>query len=141
MTREDREHEIDDYIGYLDALYNAVTGDVARRTIVALGFSQGAATVSRWAARGRAHLDHVILWGSGLAHELSPGPALLRGASLCIAIGDADEQVDERSLREVDRRLRAAGLDYRLHRYAGGHRVEPAALRHLAGLLRAEMGA
>jgi predicted esterase len=135
MTREDREHEIDDYVSYLDALYVAIRGEAAARTVVALGFSQGATTVSRWAARGRARLEHVILWGSGLAPELSPGPELLRGARLCVALGDADPQIDERSVTDAEQRMRAAGLDFRLFRYAGGHRIEPAALRELAALL------
>jgi predicted esterase len=137
MTREDREHEIDDYVAYLDTLYDAVIADAARSTIVALGFSQGAATVSRWAALGRARIDHVIVWGSGLAHELRPGPQLLRGAKLYIAVGDADRQIDESRLSAIDQQLRAADLDYRFHQYAGGHRVEPAALRELAALVRA----
>jgi predicted esterase len=141
MTREDREHEIEDYIAYLDALYDATLGDAVGRTIVALGFSQGAATVSRWAARGRARIDRVVLWGSGLAPELSPGPELLRGATLCIAIGDADEHIDESVVTAVDRRLRAAGVDYRLHRYAGGHRIEAAALADIASFVRSGAGA
>jgi predicted esterase len=141
MTREDREHEIDDYVAYLDALYDTIVRHTERRTIVALGFSQGAATVSRWAARGRARIDHVILWGSGLAAELSPGPHLLRGASLAIAIGDADAQIAESRVSDEDRRLRGAGLEYRLYRYSGGHRVEPAALAELATVARTRAGA
>src|SRR6266513_3311805 len=52
MTREDREAEIDDYVAYLDAVYADVfeSLDRARVTVHALGYSQGAATVSRWAA-------------------------------------------------------------------------------------------
>ena len=136
MTREDREHEIDDYIAYLDALYDAVVGDVAAARIIALGFSQGTATVSRWVAGGRAHIDHVVLWGGSLAPELNAERALLRGASLTIAIGTADAQITSARVESEDRRLREAGFDYRLHRYAGGHRVEPDALRELAELIR-----
>ena len=135
MTREDREHEIEDYIAYLDALYDAVVGDDVATRIIALGFSQGTATVSRWVARGRARIDHVVLWGGSLAPELNAEPALLRGASLTIAIGAADAQITPARVDAEDRRLRDAGVDYRLHRYAGGHRIEPDALRELARLL------
>src|SRR5882762_5598050 len=51
MTREDRLAEIDDYVRYLDAVYADVFGSLARAqvTLHALGYSQGASTVSRWA--------------------------------------------------------------------------------------------
>src|SRR5881628_153311 len=56
MTREDRLHEIDDYVRYLDALYREVLGRVEgpAARVTALGFSQGTATVSRWAALGQS---------------------------------------------------------------------------------------
>src|SRR5574342_952788 len=59
MTREDRLAEIDDYIRYLDAVYADVFGtlDRAQLSVHALGFSQGAATVSRWTALGAARLS------------------------------------------------------------------------------------
>ena len=59
MTREDRLHEIDDYVRYLDALCSAI--GAARGAITALGFSQGTATVCRWAALGSARIDRLIL--------------------------------------------------------------------------------
>src|SRR5688500_361628 len=56
MSREDRLAEIDDYVRYLDAVYAVVCGlvDRSRVAVHALGFSQGAATVSRWVAMGQA---------------------------------------------------------------------------------------
>jgi predicted esterase len=136
MTREDREHEIADYVAYLDALHERLTRDVAPAVTVVLGFSQGAATVSRWAARGAAHLHHVVLWGSSLAHELEPAPGLLRGAGLTIAIGAADPQIPPGRVDVEDRRIRDAGIDYTLVRYDGGHSIEPDALVDLARRLR-----
>src|SRR6266498_2098347 len=58
MTREDRLTEIEDYLQYLDAVYADIFGwlDRTRVTVHALGFSQGASTVSRWAAMGKARV-------------------------------------------------------------------------------------
>src|SRR6266550_3439645 len=54
MTREDRLNEIADYVKYLDAVYADVFGGKPTAARVrALGFSQGAATASRWVARAR----------------------------------------------------------------------------------------
>ena len=134
MTREDREHEIEDYITYLDTLTAHVVSGRTRR-VIALGFSQGAATVSRWAARGTARIDHVILWGSPLPPELEPSPSLLRGASLTIAVGESDRQIPPGEIERQDQRLRDGGLSYSLFRYQGGHRIEVQALLDLAASL------
>lgn len=131
MTREDRDHEIHDYLEYLDALAERVVSDVASARITVLGFSQGAATASRWAARGRTKIDRVILWGASIAHELEPGPELFRGAELTVAIGNADPHVNEDRIMREQQRLSAAGLQHTLLRYEGGHRIEPDALRQL----------
>jgi predicted esterase len=132
MTREDRGHEISDYIEYLDSVVEQVAGSVAGPArVIALGFSQGAATVSRWAAHGRTPIDHVLLWGASLAYELEPDLGLFRGAALTIAMGAEDPYVSAARINAEDARLRGAGMDYRLLRYDGGHRVEPDALREL----------
>lgn len=134
MTREDREHEIEDYIAYLDTLTARIVGGTVRR-VIALGFSQGAATVSRWAARGTARIDHVILWGSPVPPELEPSATLLRGASLTIAVGESDRHIPSGEIERQDRRLRTGGMEYDLIRYAGGHRIEAQALLDVAASL------
>jgi predicted esterase len=135
MTREDREHEMRDYIEYLDNLATHLTRDPDDGLLLtALGFSQGAATVSRWAARGSARIDRVILWGSGLPGELEPSADLFRGASLTIALGTEDDHVSDAAVRRQEARLQQGAMQYRLHRYQGGHRIEA---ETLAGLLTA----
>ena len=134
MTREDRETEIRDYIEYLDTVAGHVRNGAERR-VTALGFSQGAATVSRWAARGQTRIDRVILWGSALAPELEASATLLRGARLTIAIGESDDQIPAGEVERQDDRLRGAGMEYDLIRYAGGHRIEAEALADLASRL------
>lgn len=140
MTREDRDTEISDYIAYLDVLAAHVAPGGGTR-VVALGFSQGAATVSRWVARGAARIDHVVLWGSPPAAELEAGPAMLRGARLTIAIGRSDGQIPAGEIERQDRRLRGAGVAYDLVQYEGGHRLEGEALTDIATRIRARAGA
>src|SRR5467141_3346918 len=68
MTREDRLHEIDDYVHYLDAVYDNITLPNAR--VTALGFSQGSATVCRWAAFGSTRIERLIVWGGEVPPDL-----------------------------------------------------------------------
>jgi predicted esterase len=138
MTREDREHEIADYIEYLDALAQHALAPLHHdvRTI-ALGFSQGAATASRWAARGTTRLDALVLWGAGPAHDLALGPGTFRGARVLLAAGSADGYLDAERVAAERRRLHDAGVQHELVEYDGGHAVDAAALAIVAGGLRA----
>jgi predicted esterase len=137
MTREDREHEIDDYVAYLDDLAAHVTAALtAAPRITAFGFSQGAATVSRWAALGRTPVDSVVLWGSGPAHDLPLEPAVLRGARLLIVAGTVDPHLAAARLADERWRLREAGVEHELVRYDGGHSIDPIALQSVAERLR-----
>jgi predicted esterase len=137
MTREDREHEIDDYVAYLDDLAAQVTAELtAAPRITAFGFSQGAATVSRWAAFGRTRIDSVVLWGSGPAHDLPLGPGVLRGARLLLVAGSADPHLAAARLAEERRRLIETGVEHELLMYDGGHSVVPTALQLVIERLR-----
>jgi predicted esterase len=134
MTREDRAHEVADYVAYLDAVAERVTQDVAYPLpMTALGFSQGAATVSRWAALGATPLARVVLWGAGPAHDLPLGPSTFRGAELTLVSGIADEHMGAADVARLQQRLTDAGTAYTLHRYDGGHRIDADVLRRLAG--------
>jgi predicted esterase len=138
MTREDREHEIRDYVDYLDALVAACTAGAPRRPrVVALGFSQGAATVSRWAALGSTAVDDVLLWGAGVAHDLPLDPATFRGARVLLVAGSADEHLGNGRIAAERQRLHYAGVVHELVEYDGGHRIDADALRRVASLLRA----
>ncbi|HEX6132992.1 MAG TPA: dienelactone hydrolase family protein [Longimicrobiales bacterium] len=135
MTREDREHEIDDYVAYLDQLAAHVTAGAPKR-VVALGFSQGTATVSRWAAHGTARIDHVILWAGPPAVELEDTALALRGARLTIVAGSSDSQFPDEQIEQLEARLRAARVPHRLVRHSGGHAIEASAFAAVAGTVR-----
>jgi len=63
QTREDREHEIEDFTAYLNSLYDLVLSKSASTLrITLLGFSQGAATACRWVTNGHIRVDRLILW-------------------------------------------------------------------------------
>src|SRR5690606_12836172 len=92
MTREERLSEIDDYCASLDTVYDHVHPllEDAGLTTCALGFSQGAQTVARWAARTTRRVDHVVLWGAGLPKEIPPAARLFGAASLTYVAGERD---------------------------------------------------
>lgn len=132
MTREDRGHEIRDYVEYLDRVAEEVLPDhpaTGGPRVVVLGFSQGAETASRWATMGRVRPAELILWGGGLAVDLEMEMAAeaLRRMTVRLVVGSDDRWAGQRSAQSR-RRLRDIGVEPELLRYAGGHYVAPDAL-------------
>lgn len=136
MTREDRLSEIDDYVRYLDALYAEVfrTAERSRARVTALGFSQGAATVSRWAALGRSQLDHVVLWAGELPPDLALAAARdrLRGVRFTLVHGTRDEFITRKVADAIAARLREHDIPYSVRTFEGGHELDESVLKQLA---------
>jgi predicted esterase len=133
MTREDRLHEIDDYIRYLDAVYAAVAP--GKNSVTALGFSQGTATVCRWAALGTSRIDRLILWGGEVPPDLDL--KRLRVPSLTLVYGHQDEFFTPKVVAANEARLREHGIRYELASFEGGHEIEKATLLRLVSESRA----
>ena len=139
MTREDRLAEIDDYVLSLDAVYTNVFGslDRTRVTVHALGFSQGASTVSRWAAMGKARIDRLTLWGGEFPPDLDltvdTVVSRLRDARLALVYGRSDEFITPKVVSGIVERLRQHGIPYEEIPFDGGHELNEAVLRHLGG--------
>jgi predicted esterase len=129
MTREDRLHEIDDYVRYLDAVYRAVTPATAQ--VTALGFSQGTATVCRWAALGSARLDRLILWGGEVPPDLDL--KRLRVRDLALVYGTRDQFFTPKIMAENEKRLREQGIHYELISFEGAHELDEPTLLRVAG--------
>jgi predicted esterase len=125
MTREDRASEIADYVEYLDALDAEVASTHATTgaRINDIGFSQGAATATRWLTHGRSSIHRLILWGGLMPPEtdLSRGQGTLRGASLAIVVGDRDHYVTDELLAAERARLAGAHIAFDEIRFVGGH--------------------
>ena len=133
MTREERENEITDQLGYLDALVKELRGERTDVPIHVLGFSQGVATACRWSLLGKTKMDRLVLWAGSLPPE--PTFAELRTAwahlTVEVVLGSEDPFSGEKELQATTARLEAAGVQYRLHRFTGGHALEPVLLGRL----------
>jgi predicted esterase len=73
MTKEDRLSDITDYVNYLDKLFDKEIKPCKEKfsfKINALGFSQGAATLSRWLVLGKSKVDKAIFWCGNLANDV-----------------------------------------------------------------------
>lgn len=133
MTREDRDAEITDYVGWLDVLHARILGKVEGDDVRvrALGFSQGAHTASRWIALGDAAVDELVLWSGGFPADYPWEAALprLRPLELTLVAGTEDSWATPDRVSEEAESLRERGLSPRVVVFEGGHRVTEAGLR------------
>lgn len=137
MTREERLHEINDYVLYLDALYSRVLGSCDRSAVrvFVLGFSQGAATAARWLTSGLAMVEHLILWGSFLPPDLNMKAfaAKIAHRKLSVVVGEHDEFATPELIADSEKRLTNHGIEYELVRFDGGHHIDVETLRDVLG--------
>ena len=136
LTREDRDHEITDFIGYLNALYDSVPADLDLNKIhvTVLGFSQGAATACRWVNAGHVRVDRLILWAGYFPQGISEmiRSEVLTGMETHYVYGNQDEYI--REISDIDGYLNRLNTDIpnlTITAFDGGHRVEPAVLKKL----------
>lgn len=136
LTREDRDHEIEDFLGYLNSLYDLMLKGRDRETlhISLLGFSQGAATACRWLEAGHIRADRLILWAgyfpSGLRDLISP--TQLEGVDTHYVYGRQDQYIEQ--MDDVEgylQRLQNEVPKLIITAFDGDHRVEPAVLKRL----------
>jgi len=125
MTKEDRLAEIDDYVRYLDAVYD----EVARATrVTLLGFSQGSATACRWTTIAPSKIGRLIVWGG----EVPPDVALPRSVRLSLVYGSRDEYFTPKVVAATEARLKKEGIAYTLVPFEGGHEIDAAVLKKVA---------
>ena len=134
MTREDRTHEIEDYIGYLDALVARVRLPETTPSIHVLGFSQGAATASRWAVLGDTSINRLTLWAGDLAHDIdvSAHATSLQSMTLTVVVGTHDPYISDERLQDLLDRLQSHHIPVAVHRFEGAHRLHRRTLQQIA---------
>lgn len=144
MTTRERHSEINDYVGYLDALRDTICSGRSTDAApghIAFGFSQGAATLTRWLARTVKQTDAVVLWGGRVAHDIDEaGFERLRAIKhRYLVFGDNDRYADEARINHEVERLNERSLPFRLVRFEGGHAILPDVLSTLAEQVESDL--
>lgn len=123
MTKEDREDEIKDYINYLNELYNYILSQNSNNNVKVnlLGFSQGGATVSRWAAKGVVKFDNLILWASVFPDDMNFES--LDATNTFVLYGDKDEFATNENVQKQKDLLADSGIDFKLIPFKGTHEI------------------
>lgn len=133
MTREDREHEIGDYVAYLDAVFDAVSGVGDSRPTDLIGFSQGSVTAWRWIAAGRVRPRRLIVWGGEIPPDLNWAAVgdRIRTVEVVLVAGTADQYATPEHMVRYAATLDAQAVRHRTITFDGGHRLDTRVLGDL----------
>lgn len=102
MTQENRLMDIENYITYLNFIHKKEIGQRHVKTTL-LGFSQGAATLMRWAMNNQVQFDRLILWAGLFPPDIdfTKGAELLKGKEVIEVLGKQDEFITADRIQEM----------------------------------------
>ena len=136
MTREDRDQAIADNIAYVDSAIAQISSEVpgfspghlarpkghALRTIVYVGFSQGAAMAYRAALLGARPAAGIIALAGDIPPELKTNAATRHPwPKVLIGVGHLEQWYSSDKI-DADRAfLESRGIDHSIVRFRGGH--------------------
>ena len=127
MTSYQREMAIANNHRMLNQLMNDLLSKFTNPPkIHLLGFSQGAATGTRWASQWAGHLETMVLWGGGFAHDLTLEVAKEKFAAteILVVLGERDELITEESKKKQVDLLEALDKPLKLLTFPGGHELD-----------------
>lgn len=140
MTREDRLNEIKDYSRYLDLVLNDIRSKVSDACkIILFGFSQGCATVMRYAQALAPEIDTIVIWAGMIPEDIEYDPTYFQSIKLYVRYGSQDRFMTDQRV-EMHKHL----MDQKLLRcetrsFEGKHKVYAEPLQELKGLIYQEL--
>jgi predicted esterase len=135
MTKEDRLTDIENYKTYLSTLVNKMVPEGSPLYIV--GFSQGAATASRFMTNCPKEIAGYVQWAGKFPPDVSPEKDIpaLRGKIIRMVYGEDDSFITPDDIAEQTSLLQKISSDFRCLSFKGEHTVQEDALAQLVDSL------
>jgi predicted esterase len=127
MTKHEREIAIQNNHNYLDLLMQSLLSKYQETPkINLLGFSQGAATATRWASRWIGQVDQLVLWAGGFAQDmiLKDAREKFSKTKLTLVLGDKDEFITPESIEIQHELTENLGQEVKKLTFRGGHEID-----------------
>lgn len=133
MTRENRLMDIENYITYLNSIYKAEMKTQPRIPVTIVGFSQGAATASRWVLDQSIEFSRLILWAGIFPDDMDfeKGKEVLKNKNVRLVYGKTDPFLTEDRLLEMKTLAQRNGIQSAPITFEGGHELHDPTLLQL----------
>lgn len=131
MTKEYREQSINNYIGYLQKVYQVL--ELHHKRLVVFSFSQGGATLIRWVVKHRVSFQKMIVWAGGFPPDVNPEVCrdLFSGKLLYYVYGDQDQYITPARMEKQQALFKQFHFQPEIIKFSGRHVVDPDVLRQL----------
>lgn len=127
MTKHERETAIENNHRLLDKLIGSFLEKYQERPKVkVLGFSQGAATATRWASVWEGKIDTLVLWSGGFALDLNLDAAdqAFSETELILVLGEKDDLITPESIQKQEELILSLGKAVKRMTFDGGHELD-----------------
>jgi predicted esterase len=133
MTRENRLVDIENYIAYLNGIYRKEIPATLSAKITILGFSQGAATASRWVINNEVTFNRLILWAGAFPPgiDFTKGKEVLKSKEIFEVYGTKDSFINEDRMKELQRLNEQLEIKPIMIRFDGKHEIDEPTLLSL----------
>jgi predicted esterase len=131
MTKEDRLTDIQNQYSYIDSILKAV-GDISEKQLIYFGFSQGTATMGRYAGHAQIPFQKMIIWAGTFPPDIAPQAYnyLTGEEEISYFTSKQDPFFKEEMIDNQNEVVkRTLGKEPSLNWYEGGHTVIPELLK------------
>ncbi|MCS5491446.1 alpha/beta hydrolase [Algoriphagus limi] len=134
MTRYERELAITNNHRYLGSLVGKYLQKFeSKPRIHVLGFSQGAATATRWASQWEEKISTLVLWAGGFAEDmvLEVAREKFERTRISMVLGTEDDIITPESLDRQKELIKKLGNPVERLEFKGGHELKFDLLRKI----------
>lgn len=134
MTSHERETAIENNNRYLNEILESVLLKYPLKpSIKVLGFSQGAATATRWVSQLNEKVEKLVLWSGGFAHDLNIQRAgeKLKNTEVLVVLGNEDPLLTEESIQKQNEFIASLPFEVKRLEFIGGHDLDLPLMRSI----------
>ncbi|MCH6198081.1 alpha/beta hydrolase [Aquiflexum sp. LQ15W] len=134
MTSHERETAIQNNNNYLNEILESVLMKYGQKpSVKVIGFSQGAATATRWVSQLSFKIDKLVLWSGGFAHDLNVSNAgeKLKNTDVVVVLGNSDPMLTPESIQKQDEFIASLPFEVRRLEFNGGHDLDLPLMRSI----------
>jgi len=134
MTKENRLMDIENYLQYLNSVYDK---ELLHHQIpvTVLGFSQGSATASRWVLNDHVQCQRLILWAGIFPPDMdfNHGQEVLRNKDIYLVYGKTDPFLNDHRFAEMKLLTDKLKAHFTEVTFEGGHEIDSQTLLKFIG--------
>lgn len=132
MTRENRLMDIENYLAFLNTIYDKEVA-TNKVPVALLGFSQGAATASRWAVQSKIQYQQLILWSGIFPDDMdfAKSREILKSKKVYQIYGSKDPFLNDARIGEMKGLAEKLGVHSAPIVFNGGHEIHEETLLSL----------